>query len=345
MPNLHGASIKDIKFTDSLTGYAITSFDSSNTAYLLKTTNGGDNWLTIFTNTVSFQKLFFINSSTGFIGRGYTGGTDLIYKTINGGGNWSIINMPTDGFVTDISAFNTDTIWASNPVPLYGGLFWTSNGGAYWQNIYGGTGNNPEKIYMVNRNLGFMSDSPIRLYRTINGGYNWTLVDNGAWTDIYFIDSLTGWKGNPVDGSMQRTSNGGINWVTQILPYGGLIEGNFITSFSNINKDTIWANVGGIRYPNNRLKYYLLRTTNGGDTWYFQMPDTSFNMYYKYINFVNLFTGWSTSDVPVEIHTTTGGDTTFLLGIKQISNDVPNNLSFIRIILILLIQKQLSNIR
>jgi hypothetical protein len=32
MPNLHGAVVKDITFTDSLTGYAITGLDSFNTA-------------------------------------------------------------------------------------------------------------------------------------------------------------------------------------------------------------------------------------------------------------------------------------------------------------------------
>jgi hypothetical protein len=43
LPNIGNRSIVDITFTDSLNGYSITS-TSSDTSYILKTTNGGDNW-------------------------------------------------------------------------------------------------------------------------------------------------------------------------------------------------------------------------------------------------------------------------------------------------------------
>ena len=38
-PDLHGAFITDITFTDSLTGYSVTKRDTGGTSFILKTTN------------------------------------------------------------------------------------------------------------------------------------------------------------------------------------------------------------------------------------------------------------------------------------------------------------------
>ena len=43
-PNLNGSSITGMTFLDSLTGYAVTSTNSLVKGYIIKTTNGGDNW-------------------------------------------------------------------------------------------------------------------------------------------------------------------------------------------------------------------------------------------------------------------------------------------------------------
>ena len=64
----------------------------------------------------------------------------------------------------------------------------------------------------------------------------------GNFLDMYFVDSLTGWKAN---GNMMITTDGGFNWTSQILPNGGNIQITSMYKFSNINKDTIWG-VGGI---------------------------------------------------------------------------------------------------
>jgi hypothetical protein len=67
----------------------------------------------------------------------------------------------------------------------------------------------------------------------------------------------------------------------------------------------------------------LNRTTNGGDTWYFQIPDTSLRNVGGAVNFVNKLVGWVTSALGVGIHTTTGGNDTFYTSIKQISTNTP----------------------
>ncbi|HMS66103.1 MAG TPA: hypothetical protein PKD83_12730, partial [Ignavibacteria bacterium] len=51
--NLPG--ITDITFTDSLTGFAVTAVDAGNRSYIIKTTNGGDNWDICFLDTQGRQ--------------------------------------------------------------------------------------------------------------------------------------------------------------------------------------------------------------------------------------------------------------------------------------------------
>jgi len=95
---------------------------------------------------------------------------------------------------------------------------------------------------------------------------------------------------------------------------------------SFIGTDTIWAVGGQVQFPNLQHKGILYRTTNGGDNWLFQIPDTSTNFgYFSYIQFINSSIGWAYMNVTGGIHTTNGGDTTFLSGIRQISSNVPRD--------------------
>jgi photosystem II stability/assembly factor-like uncharacterized protein len=320
MPNLNGRTIVDITFTDSLTGYAVTSLPSlTDTAFILKTTNSGDNWVINHRDSAFvFRRIQFINQNTGF-----AGGTHFM-KTTNAGNNWQLMSQSL--FFDDMFVLNNDTAWFAKSENLTGGVFFTFNGGANWQNQINLGSQNPNHIYMYNARIGFICEDNVYLRKTTNGGASWSSPISGenGFTDMYFIDSLTGWKCSVF--GMKKTTNGGLNWVTQILPSGGIIQTNGISSFSNISKDTIWANGGYVLFPNNQIRSILNRTTNGGDTWRFQIPDTSIkNIGYTFVNFVNKQNGWGTDYMPTrgEIHTTNGGDTVWYTGIIQINNSLP----------------------
>jgi hypothetical protein len=78
-------------------------------------------------------------------------------------------------------------------------------------------------------------------------------------------------------------------------------------------------------YGGGRFRGILYRTTNGGNNWFFQIPDTSFGIQgFGPIQFINKNIGWANSNL-TGIHTTNGGDTTWLTGIKKISNNVPKD--------------------
>ncbi|MBK8980785.1 MAG: hypothetical protein IPM38_00310 [Ignavibacteria bacterium] len=100
-------------------------------------------------------------------------------------------------------------------------------------------------------------------YKTTNSGENWTQIPGGPFTDIYFADSLTGWKVNAPSSVIRKTNDGGLNWLNQSMPQGGNVLVSQILRFSNVNKDTIWAVGGSSRSP---VRGIIYRTTNQGET-------------------------------------------------------------------------------
>jgi len=184
---------------------------------------------------------------------------------------------------------------------------------------------------MYNARIGFMSNSSAaspNLYKTTNGGVNWSINLPGEYFySIFFIDSLTGWKtmleNVSADTSVKKTTNGGINWIKQKLPTGGIILTSQITKLSLINKDTIYGAGGQAFYGAGVFRAMLYRTTNGGNTWKFQIPDTAYGIpSLGYIQFINKNTGWAYSSAR-GIHTTNGGDTSWLTPLEQVSTEVP----------------------
>jgi hypothetical protein len=281
LPNQPGGSLKDIYFVDSLLGFAVT--DSS----ILKTTNSGDNWTVKLNGFYIFQRIQFLNADTGFA----CAGNNKLLKTTDKGENWTTI-IPSGIFPFDMVVLSVDTIWLVSTNPLTGGVFFTSTGGGSWQQQFSGGNQNPNKIYMYNARIGFMSNNSAspNIYRTTNSGVNWNLNLIGEiFFYIQFVDTLIGWKsttaGNFVDSSMKKTTNGGANWFKQQIPYGPNIIQFGVSGFTCINKDTVWAVGNSLFYPNSQVRGMILRTINGGNNWLFQIPDTSITTtIYYYMN-------------------------------------------------------------
>lgn len=332
MPNIGGRNIADITFTDSLNGYILTT-RVNDTSFILSTTNMGNTWfLNRADSGAIFNRVQFLNQSTGFVG-GYikVGPSYYILKTTNSGLNWTYINAPFQQFANDMAVVSEDTILLVNSEGAFGGVFRTTNGGASWTQVNLAP-NNPDRIYMYNARIGFVSrTSSPQLRKTTDGGQTWNVVNGtgtGSFNDLYFTDSLTGWKAKSVGGGgwlMGKTIDGGFNWAEQILPFGGNISnGSGISQFVNINKDTIWGVGGNLFYPGQGARAFLYRTTNSGDTWYFQIPDTSYQIpTLSFIDFKDKIKGWAYMVGIRGIHTTNGGDTTFYLPVTQISTEVP----------------------
>jgi photosystem II stability/assembly factor-like uncharacterized protein len=304
-PNMNGSTISSLTFLDSLTGFGVTSINSDTLCYILKTTNGGDNWSIKYSYhppyaNISFNKIQFLNNTTGYASAEYTS----LFKTTNGGDNWYTIY--TGLYPQDMAVLNKDTILFVYSSGLSGGVYRTTNGGLNWQPLgtTGGSGQ-PYRIYMFNKDLGFNLGSELK--KTTNGGVNWFVVTGGAFLGMQFIDSLTGWKCN---GDIKKTTDGGLNWISQQLPQNIQFISNGISSNSLVNINNQWG-VGGTILLNNKLYGLIYKTTNGGVNWGYQLTDTSIHIgHFDYIKFISSMTGWAYTNSG--IHTKNGGsDTTF----------------------------------
>jgi len=312
---LRGRTISDMTFTDSVTGYAVTPYVNPNdSAFILKTTNGGDNWFAIISQSSyvgGFKKIKFLNINTG-----YVCGSSL-RKTTNAGQNWITIN--TNGiFAENMYVLNEDTIFLTNSETLDGGVFRTTNGGQNWEQLYSAGNDNPTDIYMYNARIGFQHGIGFFLYKTTNGGYNWFSIDSGGFYQMYFIDSLIGYRAYQ---GMKKTTNGGYNWTNQILPNvsNGTNSKN-ILRFQINRTDTIWGVGSSVQFHNpNRDRGVISKTTNGGLNWGYQLPDTH-NIQIPVYNKICLIGDkfiWAYNGLGMGVHTITGGDSTIYTNVCE----------------------------
>ncbi len=316
-PNLNGSTIKDITFLDSLTGFAVTTSNSLLQEYILRTTNGGDNWSINYTfNTPSSNRYFFrvikVDSNTV-----YAFSWTEMFKTTNRGNNWALITY--DLPCGDFAVLNKDTILGVSSGGFGGGVWRTTNGGLSWQNIWsnGGSGN-PDKIYMYDRNMGFSCaiSSISFLRKTTNGGFNWSDINiTDDFLDMKFVDTLTGWKGT---NSIKKTTDGGITWFQQASPN---VLSFIVRSISIINKDSVWLGGDAYKIIGNTFYGALCKTTNGGTNWDYQIPNMAIDSgRYLNVNFIDTKYGWAyinETGFNDGVHTKVGGNDTTISGVNN----------------------------
>lgn len=88
-------TVNGLYFIDGSTGYM-----AENSGRVMKTTNGGYNWLTSFSGGFgTLRAIKFVNASTGWA----CGMQGKILKTTNGGGTWYLQNTPTGQDFTSLS--------------------------------------------------------------------------------------------------------------------------------------------------------------------------------------------------------------------------------------------------
>jgi photosystem II stability/assembly factor-like uncharacterized protein len=173
-------------------------------AYVIKTTNGGNNWsekyIASIPQNTELTRQWWINDDTGWIG-----GYDILLKTTDGGETF------TDYFYTIPPTSNGHAAF----LDLY-----------FWDNATG---------WICGGNLDHKN-----IYKTTNAGLNWVFQDNPVAPQyfpqingIIFISPDTGWASSYA-GMLIVTTNGGANWVVDKYT-------DETTRFSAYNKSKIWC--------------------------------------------------------------------------------------------------------
>lgn len=165
-----------VKFLDTLNGFA--AGDSSAWGVILKTSDGGNNWFTVYREYFGFlSDISFPSQSVGYI----SGENSVVLKTIDGGNNWErLITINAGEYDWQSVYFVDENIgWVCG---WRGAILNTTDGGLTWIEQRPEIGN----FYSLN--------------------------------SIFFIDSLTGWTvGHGYDSTFYaeilKTTNGGVTSI------------------------------------------------------------------------------------------------------------------------------------
>ena len=180
---------------------------------LLKSTNGGFNWIRLAPPISGSNKelvdVFFTDANTGYT-IGWGPSSNIFLKTTNGGDNWSSITtsgIGDEGYGVFFTDPNTGYVCGIN------GIYKTTNAGINW---FSSHNDNTGDIYFVNANTGF-GLCWNGIVKTTNAGVNW-ILQNSTFTEllsIMFYDVNTGYAAGK-NGIVVKTTNGGSVFVSQI---------------------------------------------------------------------------------------------------------------------------------
>lgn len=237
-----------IYFLNSSTGYI-----SNANQNILYTTNGGVNFITMNSYGNNFTSLYFMNQLTGFATSNHI--YYALYKTTNGGNNW--VNYPY-GYCKSIRFLNSTfgyfvhNDWDNG----YEVVRTTTNSGATWDyhSVYSHTISvaHLNSVHFISTTIGYTVGDSGKIYKTLNGGNNWTSQSSNTTNNLKSIKSIDINKAIIVgsNGIIKATNNGGMNWVNQ-----NSTTSNNLNSLFMVNSTTgfIAGDIGTI-----------LKTTNGG---------------------------------------------------------------------------------
>ncbi len=240
----------DVFFVNENTGWACGQ------SFIIRTTNGGINWIPYDIPNHVFNAIYFTNVNTGWA----ISGSD-IYKTTDSGINWSINNsIPTFGF-NSIYFLNDNTGFLAGGTYNTALILKTTNGGTSWNAKLYDYQVGLRSITFVNQNFGWAvgggySGQSNLIVRTTNGGESWLYSGNDSTeflSSVGFFDQNNGitvgyW------GKMVRTTNGGNNWYSQ----NNRLTNKNINQITQSNDNSLWlaCNSG-----------FIMNSTNFGISW------------------------------------------------------------------------------
>ncbi len=211
--------ILQIYFSDDYAGWLLCERDrfkrgGNAVSYLLKTTDGGENWERVeFRDAprARITKIFFNQKSKGFaIGEG---GAVFELKT---DGSWEKSPSPIRYLLLD-GAFFDDT--GGVIVGAGGRAYFTENDGLSWiqANVFGKGAGKLNSVFFADRKNGWAVGGEGRIFQTASGGKTWREQNSGMTKDlfdVFFRNTTEGWAVGD-EGVILHTNTGGNVWVVE----------------------------------------------------------------------------------------------------------------------------------
>lgn len=299
----------DCDFINQNTGWAC-----GGGGVILKTTNGGVNWVQQATGVS--QILFGIEAIDANL-LWCVGQSNTKLKSSNGGTNWQLISGSGPSSFQKAFFLNANTGWMiKNHYILR-----TTNGGNTFDSSYT-TLNIIEDIYFKDALTGLLCGGDGVIMRSIDGGIVWNQISippppggSPSFQKFSFVGDY-GWtvlSGFFSIKSVYRTTNFGMSWdVIGTVPYSSSEETSGSVFFSSLSTGYCGGSSG-----------HTFKTTNGGLDWYQQTVPS--HGYRNDFWFANDSLGWSVGDYwqgGEQIFKTTNGGT--FVSIVPISNSTPD---------------------
>lgn len=300
------SNLKSVFFVDNDIGFTV-----GDSGTILKTTDRGETWFSVLDSTffstinidkndVHFYSIYFTNLNNGYVvGFKFNGdNSGIILNTIDGGKTWNEQQAPSNIYLS-ISFTDKDTGYV---VGESGTVLKTTNGGKLWFEIQSWQESLYSVFFVKNTNVGYMlgssSGSGGDIFKTVDGGINWSIVYNSSmnspyFSSIYFTDTNNGYVGG--NGIFLKTTDGGLTWTNMIS------NNSIINSIYFVNFDVGYAICSNLESS----KYYFLKTINSGLTWDSLPQQYITNIYSLY--FTDISNGYVVGDSGNILKTTNGG--------------------------------------
>ena len=237
--------VRDIFFIDEKNGWLVVEVNAYQLktvdeprAYLMKTTDGGDNWKRIEIKGFDIDAIL-VRAVFNRSGRGWTFGEGgSIYATQDAGDTWTKLRSPTRRLLLGGFFVDNDRGWI---VGAGATIIQTSDGGDTW---YQSTLPQVEKSVrftatsFVDNRKGWAVGSGGNVYSTDNGGRTWQRQESTVSVDLFdvkFVDAQEGWAVG-AEGTIIHTSDGGQHWTTERSGTQHPLERVFFT-----NRNRGWA--------------------------------------------------------------------------------------------------------
>jgi len=200
-------TIYDVFFINESIGFAGggQTHNSTTSALLLKTFDGGNTWVQkhVNTNISDIRKITFFNDNDGLVI-----GKSTKSITHDAGMSWEEVDAQIDGdllgfFVLYENTAFVFTTWSDK-------LWKSTDKGETWEEIWMQESVYMKSIQFISEDIGFLGMQDI--YKTDDGGYTWTIFED-AFSDIndlYFQDENNG----VVFGTRFYIYNGDAAWKT-----------------------------------------------------------------------------------------------------------------------------------
>lgn len=258
-----------------------------------KTTDGGQNWDTIFSNPNYYiGALQFVDENT-IIAVGQDPGDGNILVSHDGGLTWTEPQEAAGLWLTDVHFTSNLTGYIIGQNGVYmttadGGLTWQSS--TQFQNLL-----QPyPSIYFTSASTGFVMADYNQRFRTTDGGITWTDMSssgNRNFTSMHFVDSLHGWATSSILTEIISTSDGGVTWNSIYTGSGwGLTD----IAFSDNGEGWACGIMGTV-----------LHTIDSGSTW--SLIESPLQVSYLKLEISAPNTVWIINDQGSAIHTYDGG--------------------------------------